>query len=319
MVPAFGRAAESARLFAVASRSQSKADEVAGNCGAERTYGSYEALLSDPDVEAVYLPLPNDQHAEWTLRALAAGKHVLCDKPAALNYADAERMANAAQDANLRLMEGFMCRHHPQHARVKEIIASGEIGEVVHFHGVFTYPSDNSAGGIRWQSQTNGGGAFWDVGVYPVNLARFFFGEPDAVFAAPVWDDETGADRHTSAVLEWTETGRTAQIVGGFDQAFASFYEITGSRGSVRAERAFQVGENGVTLTIRTSGANGKDEIRTEAFPHIDQWAEEIRHFSECVRDASKPLEPGENGLAQTRVTNALVRSGREKQRVEVG
>jgi predicted dehydrogenase len=310
MAPGFAAAREAATLVAVASRSKDKAEATATRHNVGRAHGSYENLLADPDVEAVYIPLPNDQHCEWTLRALEAGKHVLCDKPGALTYADAVRMASAARAAGLRLMEGFMCRHHPQHARVAETVASGEVGEAVHFTGTFTYPAEYAPGAIRW-SREHGGGALLDTGVYPINVARLLFGaEPIAVSAVAAWDEGTDVDRHTIALLEWAD-GRTASVMGGFDQAFTTRYEVRGRSGVVTAERAFQVGDAGVTLSIRVG-----DDTRTEHLPHVDQYGREIEHFSRCVRDPSLPLWPGEDGAAQARVVEAVIRSARERRRV---
>ncbi|MES2459217.1 MAG: Gfo/Idh/MocA family oxidoreductase [Armatimonadota bacterium] len=310
MVPAFA-SVNGSILVAVASRSQDKADQMAAKHGVPRAYGSYEALLSDPAIDAVYIPLPNDLHCEWTLRALSAGKHVLCDKPAALSYADAMTMAAAAKRSGLRLQEGFMCRHHPQHTRLQEIVAGGEIGEPVHIHGTCTYPADlSNRANIRWNPD-QGGGALLDVGVYPVNAARLYFrAEPIAVFALASLDEQSGVDLHTTAVLEFSG-GRTASIVGGFDQAFSTRLEIFGTAGSAVSSRAFQVGENGVQLSITVA-----DDVRTETFPHCDQYAAEVEHFSACVRDPAKPLWPAEDGTAQARVTEALCRSAAEKRRV---
>lgn len=310
MAPAF-RAAEGSALTAVASRSQEKADQIAAKYGVPHAYGSYQALLDDESIDAVYIPLPNDLHQEWTLKALAAGKHVLCDKPAALSSTDAAEMASAADRANLRLQEGFMYRHHPQHERLQEIIAGGEIGEPVHIHGACTYPADLShRDNIRW-NPAQGGGALLDVGVYPVNAARLYFGaEPTAVYATATLDEESGVDLHTSAILEFSG-GRTASIVGGFDQAFSSRLEIVGSLGIAVCSRAFQVGENGVSLIIASA-----DETRTETFPHCDQYAHEIEHFAACIRNPAAPLWPAEDGAAQARVTEALCLSAAEKRRV---
>ncbi len=311
MVPGFRAAADSAQLLAVASRSDEKAREVAAKHGIARAYGSYKSLLADPDIEAVYIPLPNDLHCAWTLRALAAGKHVLCDKPVALSVADAEAMATAAKTANLRLQEGFMYRHHPQHERVWEIVRGGEIGEQVHFRGAFAYVANFDASNIRMNT-AQGGGAFLDVGVYPLNAARWFFGEPVAITAAQRTDPTTGIDLHTTVLMEWAD-GKTATILGGFDQPFTTRYEIIGTGGSVTTERAFQVGDNGVSLTIRAG-----DTERAEPFAHADQYGLEIAHFSACVRDPDKPLAPGENGLAQARVAEAAGVSVREKRRVTI-
>ena len=312
MIPGFAAAWESAELVAVASRSADKARAMAEKHHISRAYGSYDALLADADIEAVYIPLPNDLHAEWTLKSLAAGKHVLNDKPGALTFADAKQMAEAAQTAQLRLMEGFMWRHHPQHARIEEIARSGEIGRVSHFRGVFAYLAAFDPANIRWH-RGQGGGALLDTGVYPVNAARYHFdAEPVAVYAASLLDPVSGVDKYTSATLEFSD-GRMGQALSGFDQAFISRYEVVGEKGSVTAERAFQVGDAGVNVIIRVG-----DDIRTETFPHVDQYGREIADFSAAVRDASRPLTPGEDGVAQARVMEALMRSSQEKRRVEL-
>lgn len=301
MIPGFKAASGTADLLAVASRSAEKAQGVAVKYGIARAYGSYEELLADADIEAVYIPLPNDLHAEWTLKAIAAGKHVLCDKPAALTVADAERMASAADAAGVRLMEGFMWRHHPQRSRVKEILQSGEIGAMTHFRGVFGYSAAVDPTNIRFQAE-RGGGAMWDVGVYPVNAARYFFdAEPDAVHAIFKRDAATGVDVHVTAILQFPG-GRVAYVDGGFDTVFTSRYEIVGDKGIITAERAFQIGDAGVNLHIRVG-----DDTRTEFFPHIDQYGLEIADFSARVRNPALPLSPGENGVAQARVMEKVL------------
>lgn len=310
MAPAYA-AASSAEIVALASRTQDKANACVARHHIARAHGSYEALLLDPDVEAVYIPLPNDLHTLWTLRALEAGKHVLCDKPLALSYADARRMAESARQKGLRLMEGFMYRHHPQHARVAEIVRSGEIGDVVHFRGTFTFPADAQAG-HRW-SPAQGGGALLDVGVYPLNAARFHFeAEPVEVAAVAVMDATHGVDRHTVAVLDFPG-GRTATIEGGFDQTFTIRYELVGDEGVVTAERAFQPGDGPVTLLVRKG-----DVSHPETVAGANHYVAEIEHFGACVRDNAKPLWPGENGVAQARAVEALARSVREGRRVAV-
>ena len=312
MSPGFRAASDSAELVAVASRSREKAEDVAQRHGAARAYGSYDALLADPDIEAVYLPLPNDQHCRWTLRALESGKHVLCDKPGALTYADAVRMADASRSAGLRLMEGFMYRHHPQHALVAEIVRAGEIGALVHFVGDFTYPAAYDSVNIRW-NPAQGGGALLDTGVYPLNAARYFYqAEPVAVTAVSRRDPSTGVDLHTVLLMEW-EDGRTATVQGAFDQVFTTRYELRGERGAITAERAFQSGEAGVRIHVRVG-----DETRVETLPHVDPYGLEIAHFSACVRDPAFTMTPGEDGTAQARVVEAALRSAREHRRVEI-
>ncbi len=311
MVPGFRAASGDATLLAVASRFGEKAREVAGRHGVPRAYDSYASLLCDPDIEAVYIPLPNDLHCEWTLAALAAGKHVLCDKPVALTYTDAYAMAIAAKSKGLRLAEGFMYRYHPQHERVRAILGSGGIGEPVHFSGTFAYSASFEPSNIRMNA-AQGGGAFLDVGVYPLNAARWFFGEPVAVTAAQRPDREHGVDAHTTVLMEWAD-GKTATIYGGFDRPFVTRYEITGTTGRVTAERAFQVGEGGVTVTVRA----GESEV-VEPWAHLDQYGLELAHFSRCVRDERKPLAPGEDGLDQARVVEAVRVSAHEQRRVAI-
>ena len=303
--------AANAEVTALASRDAAKAEECAARHGIARAYGSYEALLADSEIEAVYLPLPNHLHAEWTLRAFEAGKHVLCDKPLALTYADAKRMADAARAANRRLMEAFMYRHHPQHAHIGEMVRRGEIGSVAHFRGTFTFPGQGLTGYRR--DAAKGGGALYDVGVYPLNAARFHFGaEPVVVAAVAGRDAETGVDEHTAAVLEF-EDGRTASIECGFDQTFTTCYELAGSEGTITTERAFQPGDGPVTVTIRKG-----EDVRTETTAGADHYQREIEHFSACVRDPARDLWPGEDGTAQMRVVEAIQRSLREKRHVEV-
>ncbi|MFM7322326.1 MAG: Gfo/Idh/MocA family protein [Armatimonadota bacterium] len=304
MVPAFGRVDE-AHLVAVASRDRAKAEAVAGRHGIPNAFGDYAALLADPGIDAVYLPLPNDLHARWVLEALAAGKHVLCDKPMVLTVDDAVRCAETARARGLRLMEGFMYRHHPQHARVRQLVSEGAIGRPVRFSGVFAYCATPDHAGIRWDP-ARGGGALTDVGVYTVDAARMLFDdEPEGALCVATMDTDTGVDLHSDGVLTFTE-GRSATFSCGFDQAFASRYEIVGTEGSIEATRAFQVGEVGVALRIRTGGG---DAVHEETFPHFDHWAQEIRHFCACVRDPAQPLSPGEDGVAQARVLEALRRS----------
>jgi predicted dehydrogenase len=295
-------------VIAIASRSKEKADDFASRHKISKAYGSYEALLRDPDIEAVYIALPNHLHTEWTLRAIEAGKHVLCEKPVALSYADARRAADEASARKLRLMEALMFRHHPQHARIREIAASGEIGEVVNFRGAFTFPASDVQ---RLWDASMGGGALLDVGVYPISAARYHFNaEPQKVAALAAF--ERGVDRHIIGILEFSG-GRTACVEGGFDQTYTIRYEIVGTQGAVITDKAFQPGPTDVLIQIRTE--NG---FRTESISGIDHYAAEITHFSEGVRNLTKDLYPGEDGQAQIRVIEALATALREQRVVDV-
>ena len=318
MAPGFA-SAQNANLVAIASREGEKARATAHKHGIPVAYGSYDELLADDTLDAVFIPLPNSEHFTWTKKALLAGKHVLCDKPLSLTYAEAQELATLAEAGALRLMEGFMYRHHPQHAVAHEALTAGRIGELQHFRGVFTYVAVFDANNIRWQPAL-GGGALLDVGVYPVNAARWFFGEePHAVYATGLHfpDSTKHVDFQVSALLEFSG-GRTASILSSFSQSFCSQYELIGTAGTIFLERAFQVGERGVTVRLRPDNGDSNSEEILATFPHIDQYAEEIKHFSACVLDPTLSLNPGENGVSQAKVIEALRRSQDTNTRIEL-
>ena len=174
------RRAERVEVVAIASRDAARSRAVADRLGIPTAHGSYEALLADPDVDAVYIPLPNHLHAEWTIAAARAGKHVLCEKPLAMTAADAERMVEACRTAGVHLMEAFMYRLHPSWLAARELVASGRIGRLVAVQSWFSFFNDDPAN-IR-NVQAFGGGALFDIGCYAVNLSRMLFGaEPDRV------------------------------------------------------------------------------------------------------------------------------------------
>ncbi|MBI2763044.1 MAG: Gfo/Idh/MocA family oxidoreductase [Chloroflexi bacterium] len=198
------QAADRSTVVAVASRDAARARAVATALNIPRVHGSYEALLADPDVDAVYIPLPNHLHASWTIAAARAGKHVLCEKPLATTAADAEHMIEACEDGGVRLMEAFMYRLHPSWVAVRHLVSSGRIGRLVAVQSWFSYFNDDAAN-IR-NIRAYGGGALFDVGCYNVNLSRMLFGaEPRRVEGSLVRDPVSGVDTVTSALLEFEE------------------------------------------------------------------------------------------------------------------
>lgn len=312
MLPAFAASGLNT-LTALASRDVDKATSVANANGIPHVFGDYDALLASQEIDAVYIPLPNDIHAEYTERALLAGKHVLCDKPFTLNSADAKRCAVLADERNLRLMEGFMYRHHPQHLFVQGLVQRGDIGVLTRIDATFCYTATVEHAGIRW-NPAQGGGALWDVGVYGINLARMYMGEPAGVYTRLAMHTETGVDIHNTVVLDYAN-GCHAILHSGFDQAFASTATLTGTLGSITLERAFQVGEAGIRVTYRS---NGKDDVHTMEFPYINQWQRELDDFALSVRIPGNPLITGENGVAQSVVMDAVIRSAQTGQREEI-
>ena len=312
MLPAFA-ASEHNTLTALASRDFAKAKSVAAANGIPYAFGDYDALLACADIDAVYIPLPNDIHAEYTERALLAGKHVLCDKPFTLNSADAKRCAALADARGLRLMEGFMYRHHPQHMFVQGLLLRGDIGVLTRIDTTFCYTATVEHAGIRW-NPAQGGGALWDVGVYGINLARMYMGEPQSVYSRLAMHAETGVDIHNTVVLDYAD-GRHAICHSGFDQAFSSTATLTGTLGSITLERAFQVGEAGTRVRYRSGGT---DDVQTMEFPYINQWQRELDDFALSVRIPETPLVGGENGVAQSVVMDAVIRSAQSGRREEI-
>lgn len=225
LIPAI-RSSQRNRLAAVASRSQEKADAYAQQWGIERALGSYKALLADPEIDVIYNSLPNHLHAEWSIRALRAGKHVLCEKPLALTVADVDAMADAARETAHVLAEAFMYRHHPQTLKVQEIARSGQLGELRQIRGAFTYILTRE-GDIRMNSAI-GGGSLWDVGCYPISYARMLAGaEPAEAFG---WQT-TNADGTEVAFVGQMRfpDGMYAQFESSFVWAYQSYMTIIGT------------------------------------------------------------------------------------------
>jgi xylose dehydrogenase (NAD/NADP) len=202
------------RLVSIASRDPDRARRMASEHAIPRTAPSYEAVLEDREVDAVYIPLVNSEHREWTLRALSAGKHVLCEKPLAVNAVEAEEMAAAARSSGRRLMEAFMYRFHPRVRALTELLRSGE--PPLYVQATFGFPL-RDAGNVRLQ-RALGGGALLDVGCYGVSVARWILGEPDSVLAAAHVGDSSHVDMSVSALLQFPG-GAMASVWGSFESA----------------------------------------------------------------------------------------------------
>lgn len=277
VVPAIRRCAN-ARLQAVASRDSAKLDEFRALFGDFKAHSSYEALLDDPDVDAVYIPLPNSLHCAWTLRALAAGKHVLCEKPLALDAAQGEQMVAAARASGRLLMEAFMYRYTERMARVGEILASGELGEIRSVNSTFRFFLDR-VNTIKEQPEL-GGGALYDVGCYPLNLiglvAKAEPVEVEAVAHAP-----RGVDLNASAVLRYAD-GLVASLHCGFDAFGRMHSEIVGRNGALLIPDTFL--DDAGSIVVQTKA--GTREI---AVGQSDRYAGEIRDFSAAILEGREP------------------------------
>ena len=268
-------------VLAVGSREADKAKAYAAENNIPRAYGSYEALLADPDVDIVYIGLPNGLHAEWTIKALQAGKHVLCEKPFALSLADVDAMHAAAQAAQRVVAEAFMYRHHPMLVRAKELAESGAIGTLRFLRASFSFYLDR-AYNVRWDPAL-GGGALWDVGCYPVSLARYFFGAPERVEGWQVLAP-SGVDETLVGTLYFPGQ-RVAQFDCSFRLPFRSVAEIVGESGSLVLTHPFHSDNPEAALLLRHG-----DQTDKVAVPQAERYLLEIEDMHDAILTGREPL-----------------------------
>jgi len=309
--------AERCAVVAIASRDPRTARDVADELEIPSAHGSYEALLADPNVDAVYIPLPNHLHAEWTIAAARAGKHILCEKPLALNVVDAERMVAICEAAGVRLMEGFMYRLHPSWVAVRQLVASGRIGELRAVQSWFSYFNDDP-GNIR-NIREAGGGALLDVGCYLVNLSRMLFGsEPVRVEASMTRDPASGVDILTSGLLEFAGGG---QATFGCSTRMEpdQRVHIYGTEGRISIGIPFNIPPDRPTQVFVTQGGDPPVAPNTEAltFETADPYTVEAERFAEAVLDGGPLPTPTEDAIANVRVIERIVEAAEARTSVE--
>ncbi|HEX9550749.1 MAG TPA: Gfo/Idh/MocA family oxidoreductase [Candidatus Limnocylindrales bacterium] len=300
------RRADRCRITAIASRDLARAQAAAAEAGIPTVHGSYEALLADPEVDAVYIPLPNHLHAEWTIAAARAGKHVLCEKPLAMTAADAERMIEVAEAEGVRLMEAFMYRHHPSWLAVVDLVRSGRIGRLVAVQSWFSYYNDDPTN-IRNIRQI-GGGALYDIGCYNVNLSRLLFGaEPTRVEASIVRDATSGVDVVTSGLLEF-EGGGTATFTCTIRAEDDQRVDIYGTEGRISVGIPFNIPPDRPTHVYVTHGGNPPVEPATErlTFDTADPYTVEATAFAAAILDGTPTPVPPADAIANLRVIERL-------------
>ncbi len=291
-------------VTAIASRDLEQARAVAKELGIAKAYGSYEELLADSEIDAIYNPLPNDLHVPWTLAALKAGKHVLCEKPIALTAAEAQTLVDAARAyPNLKVMEAFMYRHHPQWQRARQLIVEGAIGEVRTVHSFFSYFNDDPSN-IRNQAE-HGGGGLMDIGCYNISASRFIFGaEPRRVSASVEIDPRFNTDRLVSGVLEF-EAG-TATFTCSTQLSPFQRVQIIGTTGRIEIEIPFNAPPDKpcrIWLTNETT-----EEI---TFDVCDQYTLQGDSFARSILDDTPVSTPLEDAVANMRVIDDLITSSR--------
>lgn len=307
-----------AHLLAVASRDAERGRAAAEAMGAVRSYGSYAEILSDTDVEAVYIALPNSLHAEWAIRAAQAGKHVLCEKPLAPTTAEAESMFEAARANNVWMMEAFMYRFHPRTLQLQEIVGQGLIGNVRLVRAGFSFSLDREQD-VRWDA-TLAGGALYDVGCYTINLARMVVGEaPRRVWATAQWTP-SGVDHTLLATLEYPG-GALAQIACSFRASFQQQAQIVGNNGLIELDQAFTMHPHQET-SIRLWRGNHFAEQETISLAAINHYRLEAEGFGRLIKAGHSPEQLPEMPLIETldnlRTIEALLRSAREGHAIEL-
>jgi predicted dehydrogenase len=299
------RKADRCEVVAIASRDGAQARTVADELGIPTSHGSYEALLADPNVDVIYIPLPNHLHAEWTIAAARAGKHVLCEKPLALTVADAQRMVDACADAGVRLMEAFMYRHHPSWVAAMEVVAAGRLGSLRAVQSWFSYYNDDPSN-IRNQLDA-GGGALFDIGCYAVNLSRMVFdGEPRTVRASVIRDPATNVDTLTSAILEFADgvATFTCSTRVETDQRV----HVYGTDGRLSIEIPFNIPPDRPTHVFVTAGGDPPVAPATETltFPTADPYTVEAERFAAAILDGTPTPTPPEDAIANLRVIERI-------------
>ena len=291
------------RVLAVASSNKERSREVALRFGIERSYSGYQALLNDPDVDVVYIALPNHLHREWTIRAAEAGKHVLCEKPLAMYAAECNEMIAACQQANILLMEAVMYRFHPRMLHLKQMLVAREPGDIRFLHAAFSF-NFNAPGNYRAYRQF-GGGALLDIGSYCINAARWLIGsEPDSSHAVISYSHES-IDLSTSAVLRFGENV-SAHLQCSFVAAEHQIIEVVGTTGAVTAPLAFTAWRGDTTMLLIQRGA----VFERKEFAPADPYQLMVEHFTSCVMEKTPLLYPPEDGWATLRVLDML--RGRE-------
>ena len=306
VIPGMQRA-EHVEIAAIASRSLEKAKQAAAKLGIPKAYGSYEELLADPHIDAIYVPLPNHMHVPWSIKCLEAGKHVLCEKPIAMSAAEAETLITARDAAGRKAGEAFMARTHPQWIRALELVRGGAIGELRVVEGHFSYTNVNPDN-VRNRADI-GGGALMDIGCYPLTLSRMMFAEePRRVVAIIDRDPNFRTDRRTTVLMEYPSgqcTFTCATQLVPYQRM-----QIYGTKGRIELEIPFNAPPDRPTRLLRDDGSSlfGAG-VQAEEFPDCDQYTIQGDLFSRAILEDGPVAVPLEDALHNMRVIDAIVRS----------
>ncbi len=306
VIPAM-QSGQNCEIHAIASRKSDKAQKVADKFKIPKFYGSYEELLADSEIEAVYVPLPNHLHLEWTIKAAMAGKHVLCEKPIGLNAAEVRQMIEVRNRTGVKIQEAFMVRTHPQWLAVRDLIKSGRIGDLQTITGFFSYFNDDKSN-IRNKIET-GGGALLDIGCYCINISRFIFEtEPQKVSGFIERDSETGIDKTTSAILDFPQGQATftcsTQLIPYQRMQFF------GTKGRIEVEIPFNIPPDSPTRILIDDGSDlyGRN-IETIEFEAANKFKIQGDLFSRSILENTEQSVALEDSFKNMAVIDAVFRS----------
>ena len=308
VIPAMQRG-ELTEVSAIASRDLNKARQAAAQLGIPKAYGNYEELIADPEIDAVYNPLPNHLHVPWSIRCAEAGKHVLCEKPIGLSVEEARGLIAARDRGGVKIGEAFMARSHPQWLKALELIRSGRIGELRVVAGCFSY-FNRDPGNVR-NVEAWGGGALMDIGCYPITLSRMLFGaEPLRAMGLIERDPEFATDRLTSAILEYP----AGQCVFHCSTQLVPYQRmhLFGDRARIEVEIPFNAPPDRPTRVFIDDGSSVfGDGLRVEALPICDQYTHQGDLFSRAILENTAVPTPLEDALRNMAVIEAVFRSAR--------
>ena len=298
---------EFSEVAAIASRDAARAASAAESLGIAKSYGSYEELLADPDIDAVYNPLPNHLHVSWSVKAAEAGKHVLCEKPIALSSAEALELVEARDRTGVKIQEAFMVRTHPQWVAVRDRVREGAIGQLTAAQFVFSY-FNRDPDNIRNKADI-GGGAVMDIGCYPITTSRFVFGEePTRVLGLVDRDPDMGIDRLDSAILDYP-SGQASFICSTQMVPYqrAHFF---GSKGRLEMEIPYNAPPDRPCRVFQSRGDLFGEDIEVLEFDTCDQYTVQGDDFSRAILEDREVTTPLEDAVANMKVIEALFRSG---------
>ncbi len=302
-------------VAAISSRSAEKARSAADALGIEKYYGSYEELLADPEIDAVYNPLPNHLHCPWSKKAMQAGKHVLCEKPLGLTVDEIEDLIHTRDECGVIAAEAFMVKSCPQWIEARERVRRGEIGDLRMIQAFFSYDNQNPEN-IR-NIVDVGGGAMWDIGCYPVVISRYLFdSEPLRTAAALEFDPVMKTDRLDSVILEF-ESG---QAIFGVSTQLVPYQRVHlfGTTGRLEVVIPFNAPNDRPCILRFDSGTLVEAEVTSQTFPVMDQYTLQGDDFARAVLEGGEIKSTLEDGLANTRTINAIFTAGREKRWVTI-